>query len=310
MRREASNGQSRRTAPVLQAKQDCIAPQVPPFSMNVDYFQRFPNSATTWPRRSMSAVAQDLGGPGFDVVRAVHPGQQRRKTSYSHLCNRCWVILLIRSCAQEPYRVTLLLLRNPIKGSRQMKNLIAVLMGLSLAGQVAAIPISVDVRAKENSSTGGVGVNLFALTLGQVFSVSTSLTDLWNAGALPRWSNANGLVGNLFATGSDDSGELAGTLIGQNFGLHSQAGLSLPFGSLVGQIGGIFQLLGASFTGPAWATGNLTLHYWDVNNGDNTELVRVTADSSPTSNIPEPGSVALLGAGIVLLGNRRRQRKI
>ena len=74
-----------------------------------------------------------------------------------------------------------------------------------------------DVKARENSSSGGSGLDTIFVTAGQTFSVIAGTTDLWSAGALPRWSNANGLTGNLFATGSDESGATAGTQIGQIF---------------------------------------------------------------------------------------------
>ena len=124
---------------------------------------------------------------------------------------------------------------------------------------------TVDVFAFANSSSGGVGqFSGLNLTTGENFSVSASSTDLWNAGDLPRWSNADGLVGDLFATGSDDSGQPLGTLIGQAFPLWTEANLTAPYGSLVGEIGGVFEFLGTSFSGPAWGTGALNLYYWEL----------------------------------------------
>ena len=65
---------------------------------------------------------------------------------------------------------------------------------------------AVIVDALLNSSSGGSGATA-VLTAGEHFSVTVSPTDLWNAGALPRWSNADGLTHNLFATGTDESGQ-------------------------------------------------------------------------------------------------------
>lgn len=141
------------------------------------------------------------------------------------------------------------------------------------AGPASAAPMVVDVDALANSSTGGVGVSMLALTLGDQFTVVVSPLDLWNAGPLPRWSNANGLTGNLFATGTDESGELLGTQIGQAFPLWTQNGFTAPYGALVGRIGTSYLLLGTSFAGPAPATGTLELFYWDSNNSDNTEKI-------------------------------------
>ena len=96
----------------------------------------------------------------------------------------------------------------------------------------------------------------------------------------------------------------AGTKIGDIFGQHSQGGLSAPFGTLVGLIGTTYFVLGTSFAGPAPASGNLLLFYWDSNNSDNTEFVTATIDIATA--IPEPGSVLLLGLGLMGFAIRRR----
>ena len=94
-------------------------------------------------------------------------------------------------------------------------------IALSAGMALAALPANAtlyDVYAFNNSSSAsGVGLATISLIAGERFSVSASVNDLWNAGALPRFSNADGLTSNLFATGSDESGYAAGTLIGTNF---------------------------------------------------------------------------------------------
>ncbi|MEO8296901.1 MAG: PEP-CTERM sorting domain-containing protein [Burkholderiales bacterium] len=164
---------------------------------------------------------------------------------------------------------------------------------------------SFDVYALANSSSGGIGLDTISLTAGQSFSVSADAGDLWNAGALPRWSNADGLTGNLFATGTDDSGEPATTLIGQAFGSWAQGNLTAPYGALVGQIdSGDYFLVGTSFTGTASATGTLKLYYWDSNNGDNTEFI-----TANVSVVPEPEGFAMMLAGLGVMGFLARRRR-
>jgi len=174
---------------------------------------------------------------------------------------------------------------------------------LCAAAASQAMPFVVDAYA--NSSSGGTGANTVNLLAGQSFSVSVAPTDLWNAGALPRWSNADGLIGNLFATGSDDSGQALGTLIGVNFGPYTQSGLTAAYGKLVGQIGGgSFFAVGSSYSGVAASAGTLKLFYWDSNFGDNTE--HITAN---VTAVPEPETYAMLLAGLLAVGFVARRRR-
>ena len=180
----------------------------------------------------------------------------------------------------------------------------AFAVGLALAGSAGAANIVVD--ALGNSSSGGVGATTgLTLSTGQAFTVTVDPGDLWSAGALPRWSNADGLTHDLFATGTDDSGQPAGTLIGQDFGLWTQNGLTAPFGTLVGDIGGVFHVLGTNFAGPAWAAGALTLYYWDSNNGDNTQFVTAAVNA-----VPEPATWVMMIGGLGLIGVTLRGRRM
>jgi hypothetical protein len=185
---------------------------------------------------------------------------------------------------------------------------LASLAAGALLAAGAAHAATFVVSAMGNSSTDGVGLSTIALTSGETFQVSVDPTDLWSAGALPRWSNANGLTGNRLATGSDESGEAAGTLIGQDFGLWTQNGLSAPFGTLVGELNGVFKVLGTDFSGAAWNTGTLNLFYWDSNNFDNSGSV--TADvRAAIAALPEPASWGLMILGFGMTGAMYRRRR-
>ena len=165
-----------------------------------------------------------------------------------------------------------------------------------------------DVDAEANSS-GGTGLTTgISLTAGQLFSVTADPTDLWSSGELPRWSNADGLVADLHATGSDESGEIAGTLIGKDWGVYTFDGFTAPYGSLVGEIDGSYSLLGTSFFGNAWAAGDLSLYYWDSISADNVDSISVTINDDPAP-VPEPSTFLLLGSGLAGLGFYARKRK-
>lgn len=192
------------------------------------------------------------------------------------------------------------------------RNLVSVMAFalLLLPGVAGAVPIPFVVDALLHSSNSGAGSGLdtgLVFNAGDPFTVDVDPLDLWNAGALPRWSNADGLTGNLFATGSDESGQPAGTLIGRDFGLHTVPGvLSAPFGTLVGSIGGDFFAIGTSFVGVAPASGTLRLYYWDTFTPDNTEHVTAFVDASPA---PAPGTLTLTLLSLVALARHRRVRR-
>jgi hypothetical protein len=188
--------------------------------------------------------------------------------------------------------------------SRNTTRTVALVLSALLA-TASAQAASFVVDAFANSSSGGTGLDTISLTVGNSFSVSASADDLWSAGALPRWSNADGLTGDRFATGTDESGEAAGTHIGTNFGLHSQGNLSAAYGTLVGQIGGgDFFVIGTSFSGTASATGTLKLFYWDSNNFDNTASITANVNA-----VPEPETYALMLAGLGVVGFLARRRR-
>lgn len=167
------------------------------------------------------------------------------------------------------------------------------------------------VKAFENSTSGGVGMSTVFLNAGQSFSVSVGATDLWNAGALPRWSNADGLTGSLlYGSGTDAEVPVYanGTQIGGNFGMWTQNGLSAAYGTLVGQFGsGSFFSIGTNYAGVASAADTLKLFYFDSNNGDNSGSVMATIKA--VSAVPEPETFAMLLVGLGLMGAIARRRK-
>ena len=180
----------------------------------------------------------------------------------------------------------------------------------AIAASVAAVALPASagaatyvVQAQANSSSGGVGLASIALTAGQVFTVSSSTDDLWSAGALPRYSDANGLVADRFATASDDSGQAVGTQIGTNFGIWTQNGLSAAYGTLVGELNGVYSVLGANGTFTAASTGVLNLYYWDSNSGDNFGSIAFNIAA-----VPEPATWALMILGFGAVGGAMRRR--
>lgn len=193
------------------------------------------------------------------------------------------------------------------------------LLSLVLAASLAVVPIAAAdatvyvVDARLNSSTGGTGLQTVTLLAGQQFTVTASTSDLWSAGDIPRYSDANGLIVTRYAALTDDSGPpgaiIGTTLIGANTILWTQNGFTAPFGSLVGVVGNEFRVIGTNFSGSFSQAGILNLYYWDQNNSDNSGTVAANIVIPQGAAVPEPGTwmMMLLGFGGIGLALRRRR---
>lgn len=183
------------------------------------------------------------------------------------------------------------------------------LMVILFSVQAKAVLVEFEVGAASNSSTGGSGLPTgIIFAAGELITGSVDPGDIWNAGQLPRWSNADGLDGELLATGTDESLQMAGDVIGIEFPLWTQAGLTAPYGSLIGQIDGNFFFLGTSLSVQAPLAGELLLYYWDENVAGNTDFVTVTLENG-IATVPIPGALIFLASGIFALAAQVRRRK-
>ena len=166
------------------------------------------------------------------------------------------------------------------------------------------------VDARTNSYQGGTALSTISLVAGQTFSISSSIDDLWLGGPGARWSDANGLIVNRYKTAADDAAGAVGSLIGRTYSPLTRDGFTAPYGSLVGQIGSTYMLLGANGTFTAPTSGVLNLFYWDNSMGNNSGSIEFGITAAGV--VPEPATwgMLILGFGAIGAGLRRRAAKV
>lgn len=143
-------------------------------------------------------------------------------------------------------------------------------------------PKQLEVKAKENSITGGLALDTgITVAKGDRLIVTAAEDDTWACGEGDLTSNANGLVaGNKY-------GGVYGSMAAPT------SGGAFPYGSLVGSLDGgkSYFLVGTKFDAPVPQAGTLSLCFWDGNAEDNTGSVRVSVDTVPAA-APIPANAA------------------
>ena len=139
----------------------------------------------------------------------------------------------------------------------------------SITASVDVAPIvKCDVKAKENSVSGGTGLNTgITLAKGDRLVISVAEDDTWSATASDI-SNANGFG--------------PGTTAYAKYGNYVRAGSSFPYGSLVGSLDGgkTFFLVGTRLDKAVTEAGPLSLYYWDSDSVNNLGFVTATISVS------------------------------
>jgi MYXO-CTERM domain-containing protein len=171
---------------------------------------------------------------------------------------------------------------------------LALLLALG-AAPLPALAVAIPVQAGFNSVSGGAGAEAWPVMEGEAMTIETRPDGQWTSGTAHPPTGAEGLAGAPFTFG----------------------GFTAPLGALVGEIAGLFQRLGSSFAGPAWATGPLRLFHWgeaEEGVGGTIEVLLRLESATPgvippaATPTPAPGAAPLLAAGLLGLAALRRRR--
>jgi hypothetical protein len=168
---------------------------------------------------------------------------------------------------------------------------LAVFLALLLAAPRAQAVIF-EVDAALHYAAGGVGVVTTGVTAGEALRVLPDPAGQWQASEALGATGLDGAPGSTFMF----------------------AGLTAPRGALVGEIAGIYRVLGASFDGEAWASGTLRLFHWDGDALGNAGRVFVRVEpgeglASPgviETAVPLPAALGVLAAALLVLAVARR----
>jgi hypothetical protein len=164
--------------------------------------------------------------------------------------------------------------------------------------------------------------------LRNTLEVTVQPNDLWNAGPIPRWSNAAGLTQDFFTDASHNSYKTVDLLsgmtyldqldpqvaafcsaqpaecpmatipnkIGESFPNTAGDNFLAPFGALVGKVETTYHLLGTHATVPVPEGTELKLFYWDwVQPIDNTGSVNVTVSTDSIQCMDNSTPIAAQG---------------